>query len=83
MTPLSIATRGYLDSLISIATIGRLTVKVIIIKDDVPVRRGFLGRQMYRAEDIERKVYLKRNPKLIREEDELILILNTFLICQS
>jgi hypothetical protein len=83
MKPLSVATRGYLDSPLGIATMGHLTVEVIILKKHNITSVGRAQRVMYESQEVERKVYLKRNPKLIREEDELTLILQTFLICQS
>jgi hypothetical protein len=80
--PIDIGTRGYLDSPLSIATMGHLNIELIILK---PTSKSGFARKMSDVitSEIERKVYLKRNPKLLREEDEIILIMQSFLICQS
>ncbi len=81
MKPIDIGTRGYLNSPLGIATMGHLTIELDILKPTEIIHRPSFARKM--SEEIERKVYLKRNPRLIREEDELTLILQSFLICQS
>ena len=81
MKPINIGTRGYLDSPLSIATMGHLSIELVILTPTRVIHKPSFVRSM--SEEVERKVYLKRNPKLVKEEDEMMLILQSFLVCQS
>jgi len=84
MKPINIGTRGYLDSPLSIATMGHLSIELVILTPTEVVHKSSFARYMSEQEKaVERKVYLKRNTKLVKEEDEMMLILQSFLVCQS
>lgn len=81
INPSNIATSGYLDSPLGIASNGYLTIELVIYNAPKKITKPSFARKD--SEEIERKVYLKRKPQLIKDEEELLLILESFVICQS